>query len=150
MRRRLALAFLLLLAVCVSAADDPLNMELSARAGDRQQTASGRPAAMAESARPSLIAHSGSSLHIRWSIVNQQKSGSVPDVTVHLVLGKASGEAEYESAIVMDFPAQAKSSADITAQLPPPGTYVLRLETIGAAKTHGHEHVARMDVKVLP
>ena len=49
---------------------------------------------------------------------------------------------------MMDFAPQAKSSADFVIEVPEPGSYLLRLETIGAAKAHGHEHVAAMDLRV--
>ena len=71
-------------------------------------------------------------------------------MTVHFLLDRDQKDAVYESALVMDFAAQAKSSADFVVAAPAPGNYVLRLETIGAARSHGHEHVAVMDVKVLP
>ena len=48
----------------------------------------------------------------------------------------------------MDFAPEAKSSADFSIEVPDPGDYVLRVETIGAAKKHGHEHFAALTLKV--
>ena len=58
-------------------------------------------------------------------------------MTVHLLLDNDQKDAVYESALVMDFAAQAKSSGDFVVAAPAPGNYVLRLETIGAARSHG-------------
>ena len=133
-------------------ADDLFTMELSARADTQQQTAHGQPAPSPASSapRPVLTARSRTRIRIQWSVVNQQKTGTMPDVTLHLLLDKDQKDAVYESALVMDFAPQAKSSADFVVEAPAPGNYRLRLETIGAARTHGHEHAATMDVKVIP
>ena len=134
------------------AAGDLFIMELSARADAQQQTAHGQAVSPTSNRSPRavLATKSGSRIRIRWSIVNQEKTGVIPDVTVHLLLDNDQKDAVYESALVMDFAAQAKSSGDFVVAAPAPGNYVLRLETIGAARSHGHEHVAVMDVKVLP
>ena len=134
------------------AADDLFTMELSARVDAAQQTAHGQPVspALNRSPRAVLATKSGTKIRIRWSIVNQEKTGIIPDVTVHLLLDHDQKDAVYESALVMDFAAQARSSADFVVAALAPGNYVLRLETIGAARSHGHEHAAVMDVKVRP
>jgi len=167
MKRFLCIASLCLffaVAPCaLCAGDDLLTMELSARVDSRQQTARGQlsSAPATNSARPMLTAKSKAKLRIEWSITNQEKTGSIPDVTIHFFLDKpyAPGQREvskpganvvYESALVMDLAAQAKSAADFIVEVPDAGNYLLRLETIGAAKTHGHEHFAAMDLKVVP
>jgi hypothetical protein len=150
MRRFFPIASLVLLYVSLSAADDPLSMELSARADAEQQIAHGQPASSVSSARPVLTAKSKTKIRIRWTIVNQEKTGNIPDVTVHFLLARDQKDSVYESALVMDFAAHAKSAADFVVEAPAAGSYVLRLETIGAARTHGHEHLAAMDLKVLP
>lgn len=164
--------FLLIVSLCLfvaaarsalCAGGDLFTMELSARVDSQQQTARGQPssAPATNAARPVLTAKSKAKLRIGWSVINQEKTGSIPDVTVHFFLDKeyAIGQREvpkpgsnvvYESALVMDFPAQAKSAADFLVEVPDAGNYLLRLETIGAAKTHGHEHFAAMDLKVVP
>ena len=167
MRRLLWIASLcLFLAIARSvlcAGDDLFTMEFSARVDSQQQTVRGQPssAPTTDSARPMLTAKSKAKLRIGWSITNQEKTGSIPDVTIHFVLDReyAPGQREvskpganvlYESALVMDFAAQAKSAADFVVEVPDAGNYVMRLETLGAAKTHSHEHVAAVDLKVVP
>jgi hypothetical protein len=61
---------------------------------------------------------------------------------------KPGADVVYESALTMDFAAHAKSSGDFVMEVPPVGNYLLRLETIGAARSHGHEHFAAIDLKV--
>jgi hypothetical protein len=141
-----------LFAAVATCADDLFTMELSARADTGQQTAHGQPVSspLSNPSRPVLTAKSKTKIRIRWMIVNQEKTGNIPDVTVHLLLDGDQKNTVYESALVMDFAAQAKSSADFMVEAPAAGSYVLRLETIGAARTHGHEHIAAMDLKVLP
>jgi hypothetical protein len=98
---------------------------------------------------------------VRWSVVYQEKTGKLADITVHAFVEKetASGQtappkpaadAVYESALVMDFSPQGKSTADFVVEAPEPGTYLLRLETIGDAKIPRDECFAAIDVKVIP
>lgn len=162
MRRALFLFSLILSIAIARAADgDLFSVELLARVDNQQQTVRGDATAASSSGstRPVLTGKSKSTLRIRWTIVNEGKTAGIPDVTVHFVLDKenAIGQRDvpkpgpdvvYESALMMDFAPQAKSSADFVIEVPDPGSYLLRLETIGAAKTHGHEHVAAMDLRV--
>jgi hypothetical protein len=160
---RVFLISLLLFATAAVRADDDLfTIELSARANSQQQTARGQstsvPAAP-NAARPVLAAKANTRLQIRWSLVNQNKTKNIPDVTVHFFVDRENAigqrdvptpgaDAVYESALTMDFAGHAKSSADFVIEVPPAGNYLLRLETIGAAKSHGHEHFAAIDLKV--
>ena len=154
--------FLMSIALIRAAEGDEFSVDLLARVDNQQQTVRGQEATAAPasgSTRPVLTAKSKSTLRIRWSIVYEGKTASIPDVTVHLVLDKENTigqrvvpkpgpDVVYESALIMDFGPQAKGSADFVIEVPESGSYLLRLETIGAAKTHGHEHFAAMDLKV--
>jgi len=162
MRPALFLSSLILSIAIIRAADgDPFSVELLARVDNQQQTVRGDATAASAggSARPVLTGKSKSTLRVRWTIVNEGKTANIPDVTVHFVLDKenaigqrdvpkAGPDVVYESALMMDFAPQAKSSGDFVIEVPEPGSYLLRLETIGAAKAHGHEHVAAMDLRV--
>ena len=163
MRRIFPIALVVLsFAAASGAADDLLSLELSARGEGQQQTARGQAwSSPADLARPVLTARSRARLRIRWSVGNQEKTGSIPDVTLHFFLDRENAIGErvppkpgadvvYESALVMDLAAHTTSSADFVLETPQPGNYLLRLETIGAARTHGHEHFAAIDLKVVP
>ena len=153
---RLFLASLFVQAgVPVGAQSDAIVVELQARTDGQQQTASGG----STGTRPVLAATAGRNVSVQWSIVNQDKTAGLADVTVHCFLTKENaigqsgapplgGDVAFESALVMDFAPQAKSAADFVLQAPEPGNYLLRVETVGALKQHGHEHFAAMDVKV--
>src|SRR5262245_24185599 len=136
------------------AAQDLFVLQLSVQSGGDQRTAQ-------DTRRPVLTVKPNARPRVKWSAVNQQKSGTLRDVTMHLVVDKENtvGQREqpkpgpdvvYESALVMYFAPQAKSEADFTLDAPQPGAYLLRLETIGAAATHGHEHVVAIDLQVQP
>jgi hypothetical protein len=162
--RRIFLVALVVLsfAAASGAADDLLRLELSALANGQQQTARGQASSSPpDPARPVIPAKSGARLRIRWSVGNQEKTGNIPDVTLHFFLERENAIGErvppkpgadvvYESALVMDLTARATSSADFVVEAPQAGSYLLRLETIGAARTHGHEHFAAIDLKVVP
>jgi hypothetical protein len=143
------------------AVEDLLTMELSARTGSLQQTAGGQASTSSagDLVRPVLAAKPTARLRIRWSVANQEKAGNISDVTVHFFLDrenaigdrvppKPGADVVYESALVVDLAAHATTSADFVVEAPGPGNYLLRLETIGATRVHGHEHVAAMDLKV--
>ena len=148
----LVLLPLSLLSLSLSAADDLLGMELSARADSLAQTVQGQPASSMNTApRTALSVKAGAKLRIQWSVLNGEKTGRLTDVTLHLALDKPGSESAYESALVVDLVAQVKTTGDVVVQAPAQtGDYRLRLETIGAAKAHGHEHAATMAVKVVP
>ena len=152
MKWLLPLAYPALLVISISAADDLLRMELSARADAQQQAAQGLPVSSTRTLpRTALFVKPGAKLRVQWSVINGEKTGRLTDVTLHLVFDKPGGEPAYESALIVDLAAQSKSTGDVVLQAPlQAGDYRLRLETIGAVKTHGHEHVAAMDVKVVP
>jgi hypothetical protein len=61
---------------------------------------------------------------------------------------KPGPKALYESALIQDFEAGAKSSGDFRMPIMEPGTYLVRVETIGAAKKLGKEVAAVMQVSV--
>ncbi len=146
--------------VPAGAQGDGLVVELQARTDGQQRTASGSSTTGAAGTRPVLTATAGHNLSVQWSIVNQDKTAGLADVTVHCFLTKENAigqsgapqlgpDVTYESALVMDFAPQAKSAADFVLQAPEPGNYLLRVETVGALKQHGHEHFAAIDVKVV-
>lgn len=148
----------------VFAADDPFGIEISVQAETQQRGARGRSTSAApatRTARPVLTVKTKTKLRVRWSVVNQEKTGSIRDVTVHVVLDKedALGQpgvpkpgpgAVYESALMTDFAAQGKSTGDFVVEAPEPGNYLLRVETIGAVKARRDEYFAAMDLKVVP
>ncbi len=48
----------------------------------------------------------------------------------------------------MDFKPRDKADWRLTLKIPDAGSYLVRVETIGMAPKHGHEHFAAMDLVV--
>lgn len=122
-------------------------MELEARTAGHQDTV--RASDRRNGA--TLALKTGDSLNVQWSVLNPDKGGSIPDVTLHLSLNrnaKSDADTIYESAFVMDFEPGSKGSAELLIQVPSAGSYVLKIETIGAAAKLGREYSATIDVKV--
>jgi hypothetical protein len=137
-----------LAALWCSAADRDFTMELQARVSGRQDTVHG---GNTPNSPATLTAKAGDSLIVQGSALNPMKGASIPDVTLHVSLDripKTGGDAVYESALVMNFEPGSKSSAELLLQAPAAGDYLLRVETIGAAKKLEREYFAAMDLKV--
>ena len=140
--------FALLYVSSCSAADKDFTMELQARVSGRQDIVRG---GNAPASRPTLAAKAGDSLVVQWSALNPGNGVSIADVTLHVSLERTPKEGTdsiYESAVVMDFDPGSKSSAELLLQVPAPGSYLLRVETIGAAKKLDREYLSAMDLKV--
>jgi hypothetical protein len=93
---------------------------------------------------------------VQWSAVNGVRNLTLSDVTLHVFMDRASGSANvkpsakalYESAVIVDFEPGAKSIGEFRMPMPEAGKYLVRVETIGAAKKVGREVVAEMRVSV--
>ncbi len=142
-------ALIALLAACLScsAAEKDFTVELQAGATGHQDMVRAN-----NSRNPATLAlKAGDSLNVQWSVLNPDKGGSVPDVTLHLSLNrnaKSDADTVYESALVMNFEPGSKGSAELLIQVPSAGNYVLKIETIGAATKLGREYSAAIDVKI--
>ena len=136
---------------------DHFEMTLKAQAADR--VAQSHSTATLGTARPVLTVKGASILKVHWSVASMTNTGNIPDVTIHFFLArqekigqrelpKIGADVTAEGALIMDFEPQAKSSAELSLQVPEPGNYLLRVETIGTLKRLGHEHFVALDVKV--
>lgn len=137
-------------------------IDLQARAGKASQTAHAEIAA--PGAQPKkrgiLVVTAGAKITVKWSLRNADAKATFPDVVVHLfaVAEEAAGQratpkldknVAVESALTMDFKPQDAARGELTFTLDKPGSYLLRLETIGAAvKQQGREAFAALDVVV--
>jgi hypothetical protein len=139
---------------CPGAPAGEFSISLKAQAGGREQTAA---SARSANARPAFAARVKEVLAVQWAAINGIAGVSLSDVTLHVFLDSAptaaggprpGPRALYESAAVADFEPGAKSSGDFRMPLAEPGKYVLRVETIGAARKLGHEIAAEMQVSV--
>jgi hypothetical protein len=139
---------------CRGATSGEFTINLKLQAGQREQTAvSGKPA----SARPVFPAKVKEVVSVQWSAVNGALGAILSDVTFHVFMDRGSASADapkpgpnalYESAVILDFKPGSKSSGEFRMLMPESGTYLVRVETIGATKKLGREVAAAMQVSV--
>ena len=149
-----AWAFGVLLGPCFGAGANDFTINLKVQSAGREQTAmSGQPAAA-----PSVItAKVKEVVSIQWSVANGAAGTALSDITLHVFMDRGDARAAapkpgpktlYESALIQDFEAGVKSSGEFRMPMPEAGTYLVRVETIGAAKKLGKEVAAVMQVSV--
>ena len=139
---------------CWGAAIGEFTINLKAQAGRREQTAvSGKPG----SPRPVFPAKLKEVVSVQWAAVNGVPGALLSDVTLHVFMDRTATSADapkpgpqalYESAVILDFGPGGKSVGAFRMPMPEAGAYVVRVETIGAAKKLGKEVVAEMQVSV--
>ena len=142
------------LGTCPGAAIGEFAINLKVQAGRREQTVvSGKP----DSTRPAFPAKVMEVVSAQWSAVNGAPGVALSDVTLHVFMDRASTSVDvprpgpkalYESAVIVDFEPGAKSIGEFRMPMPESGKYLVRVETIGAAKKLGREVVAEMQVSV--
>ena len=152
--RAVALVAGVWLGTCPGAATGEFTITLKVQAGQREQTVtSGKP----DNARPVFQAKVMEGVSVQWSAVNGAPGIALPDVTLHVFMDRAftsagapkpGPNALYESAVVLDLEPGAKSSGEFRMPMPESGNYLVRVESIGAARKLGKEVVAAMQVSV--
>jgi len=148
-----ALALGVLLGPCFGAGANDFSINLKVQSGGREQTAiSGQSVAP-----PTFTAKAKEVVWVQWSAVNGVSGTPLSDVTLHVFMDRGDARAAapkpgpkslYESALIQDFEPGGKSSGEFRMPMPEPGTYFVRVETIGAAKKLGKEAAAAMQVSV--
>jgi len=148
-----ALAFGVLVMPCLGAGANDFAINLKVQSGGHEQTAiSGQAAAPS-----AFTAKAKEVVFVQWSAANGASGTPLSDITLHVFLDRGDARASapkpgpkalYESALIQDFEAGAKSSGEFRMPLLEPGNYFVRVETIGAAKKLGKEVAAVMQVSV--
>ena len=142
-----------LLGPCFGAGGNDFTINLKVQSGGREQTAISGQAA----GPPAFTAKAKESVSVQWSAANGAAGTPLSDITLHVFMDRGDARAAapkpgpkalYESALIQDFEAGAKSSGEFRMPMPEPGTYFVRVETIGAAKKLGKEVAAVMQVSV--
>ena len=138
---------------CFGAGANDFTINLKVQSGGREQTAiSGQSAAT-----PPFTAKAKEVVWVQWSVVNGAAGTTLSDITLHVFMDRGDARAAapkpgpkalYESALIQDFEAGVKSSGEFRMPMPEAGTYLVRVETIGAAKKLGKEVAAVMQVSV--
>jgi hypothetical protein len=112
-------------------------------------------------ARAVIAIKAGAAVTVKWKLSNIDARATFKDVLVHFfvvkeqMLGQAfvpkldPKDVAVESALTMDFKPRDKNEGELKFTIAKPGSYLLRLETIGAAVgKDGHEHFAAFDLDV--
>jgi hypothetical protein len=151
--RAAALALGVLLVPCSGASINDFTINLKVQSGEREQTAmSGQ-----SSAPPTFTAKVKEVVWVQWSAANGTTGMPLTDITLHVFMDRGDArtaapkpgpKALYESALIQDFEPGVKSSGEFRMPIPEPGIYLVRVETIGAAKRLGKEVAAVMQVSV--
>jgi hypothetical protein len=141
---------------------DHLEMELELKVGKTTKTAKGEKNAIGvkPKTRGIIEAKVGQTITVKWTVANKTKKETVKDVMVHFfvvkeekagqtTIPKLDKNVPVESALTMDFKPKDKNEGELTFEIDTPGTYLVRLETQGAAVgVDGHEHFAALDLVV--
>jgi hypothetical protein len=145
-----------------AAGADAFAIDLEARAGKATQTAHAEAAGLATTPkdRPVLEAKAGQRVTVKWTIRCTDPKTTYKDVTVHFVavkeektgqqaVPKLDKDVAAETALSMDFKPKDASDGELSFTIARPGSYLLRLETIGAATgLDGREYFAALDLVV--
>lgn len=117
------------------------------------------PAAKELPPRPVVELACDKPVRVSWHAENTSDSEEFEDVLVHcfVVEEKKAGQPDvapltedvtYESALTADFNPHDDAGGWWMLTIHDAGTYLLRVEAIGTAESHGHEHCAAMDLIV--
>lgn len=143
-----------LLGSCFGAGASDFTINLKVQSGNRELSATSVQAATAPAV---FTVKAKEVVAVQWSAQNGASGTPLSDVTLHVfmdrgdaraVAPKPGPKALYESALIQDFEAGVKSSGEFRMSIPEPGNYLVRVETIGAAKKLGKELAAVMQVSV--
>ncbi len=136
-------------------------IDLKVQAGKESQTAHAQtdPPEARPKPRPVLRTQAGEQVKLRWLLRSTDARATVKNVLVHFSIAREerAGQAAVpqgdnnvvaESALTMDFPPGETAEAELQLAIVRAGSYLVRLETIGATGQSGHEHSAALNLVV--
>jgi hypothetical protein len=110
---------------------------------------------------PRLIvnAKAGQSVTIDWVATNTGKTDTLTGLLVHFFVvkidkvgqekvPKLDNDVVHEGILALDFKPKEKASGQFALSIRKPGSYLVRVETIGTLISHGHEHYAAVDLVI--
>ena len=151
-----------MLSATISAQAGEFGIRVQIDVGDRQvQTKEtlASPTSAKPAPRPIVELVRDTPARVSWHAQNTSKSEEFKNVLVHFFVVKEeqTGQAEvpklnqaptYEGALTTDFKPHEQADWQWMLNIHEPGTYLLRVETIGMRPAHGHEHFAALDLVV--
>jgi len=135
-----------------------INVDVADRQISTEETAES-PTTRTLPPRPVAELTQDQTARVSWHAENTGDVKEFKEVLVHffVVREEKTGQAEvpkltkdvtYEGALTMDFKPHENADWQWTFRIHEPGSYLLRVETIGLREEHGHEHYAAMDLVV--
>jgi hypothetical protein len=130
--------------------------------GKEKKTAHAEEMGLGTKAKARLVIRikTGITIKATWKLTNSDAKTTYKDVLVHFfvveepmlgqeIVPKLNKGVFAESALTMDFKPKEKAEGFAIFTIDKPGSYLLRLETIGAATgKDGHEHFSALDLDV--
>ncbi|HVS37056.1 MAG TPA: hypothetical protein VMS17_15960 [Gemmataceae bacterium] len=147
-------------ATAAAAAAEPFAIDLEVRSGKASQTAHAQSAVPDAELpkRPVLEIKAGDRVTVKWKMTTTDPTTKIENVTVHFfavkeemagqkAVPKLTQGVTAESACTLDFGPKERNEAELTFTLEAPGSYLFRVETLGAsAVAVDHEDFAAIDV----
>jgi hypothetical protein len=140
---------------------DHFAIDLEVKAAKVSKTARTDTVAVGVKPKPRgiLEAQAGKTIEAKWTITSTAGKDTAKDVLVHFfvvkidkagqqTVPKLDKDVPAESALTMDFKPKDKAEGELSFTIDKPGTYLIRLETIGSAGKDGHEHFAALDLVI--
>jgi hypothetical protein len=145
----------------VALAADDFEIVLKVKAGEREaQTAQAAqsPSKQEPPARRSFTLKRDETAQVSWRALNTSKT-KFTDVVLHffVVQEEKPGQREvpkltkdvvYEGALTTDFKPKERADWKFDLKIPSPGSYLLRVEAVGAQQSPGYEGHAALDLLV--
>jgi hypothetical protein len=160
-RLNLFSAAVLFLGASNTARADHFTIDLEVKAPKANKTVHAETLGLGIKTKPRAVLEiqAGDTITIKWTLASAG-TDVVKDVQVQLFIVKIAKpgdpppsprdfdkEAILQTALTMDFKPKDKTEAELSQLVDKPGTYLLRLETKGAAVgSDDHEHFANLDV----
>ncbi len=137
-------------------------IDLKVEVGSASKTVHAETAALGVKPRPRevLQAKARSKIAVRWTLTNADSKKTFKNVVVHFVavkeemlgqrnIPKLNKGVAAESALTMDFGPRDATRGELSFTIDTAGSYLVRLETIGAAAgDEGQEYFAALDLAI--
>jgi len=141
---------------------DDLQITVAVTAGERKaETRQTRQSPAPDPPAPREVFHaeSGEPLSVRWQVTNHAQNTKFNDVLVHFFVAREEKTGQhavpkltknvlYEGALTMDFAPKNSAQWQFDLNITAPGSYLLRVETIGLSQAYGHEYHAALDLVI--
>jgi hypothetical protein len=154
------LAVLSALLAAPASRGDSFAIDLKVQGGKASQVVHAQPARGAKpKTRAVFKVKAGGRITVHWTLTRTDPKVAVKNVLVHFFVDREAKTGQravprlvkgvvLESALTMDFNPKDKTQGEFQFTIRQSGSYLVRLETIGATAKDGREHFAALDLEV--